>query len=259
MAQTLAIYTVAMGAEYKLPKTVPCPGVSYICFSDRPQADSNGWTVRQVEPLFPLELARSSREQKIRPHRWLQNFDRTIYVDTKVQLTGSPLELWDFLIPNERVVFGALHHSFRATVADEFALVKGKGFETRAVLEEQLEVYRKIAPEVLEQRPVWGGMIARRHNNPAVIDSMELWFAHVLRYARRDQLSLVLALSQMPQSHVSLIACNNHESDYHLWPVGPVEQPARFFQELRPLDEDLLQKGMGLARNLRQKFRSRVK
>ena len=232
MEKALAVYTVAMGAEFSLPATVPCSGVSYICFSDRPQVDPNGWTVQIVEPLLPLDLTRSSREQKIRPHRWLSDFDRSIYIDTKVQLTASPLDLWDYLVPTEDTIFGALHHSFRDSIEDEFALVKGKGFDNRDVLKEQLEIYRKIAPEVLTSRPVWGGMLARRHNDRDLLNAMELWFAHVLRYSRRDQLSLVLALSKLPRERISLTTCNNHESAFHVWPVGNVEKPARFFEEL---------------------------
>lgn len=247
MAETLAVYTVVMGADYPLPDPVPCPGVAYICFTNMPDLAPNGWTIRVVDPLFPLDLVRSSREQKIRPHRWLAEFDRSLYIDTTVQLTGSPVALWDYLVPDEGVVFGAMPHSFRATVEDEFGVVKGKGFDDRAVLARQLDTYRKTAPDILQRRPIWGGMLARRHADPALQEAMELWFAHVLRYGRRDQLSLVLAVSQLPPAAVSLISCNNHRSDFHRWPVGAPDKPPRFFEELKHPKAGI---GVGVMRTL---------
>src|SRR5262249_47359548 len=57
-----------------------------------------------------------------------------------------------------------------------------------------------------------------RHNDPAVVEAMETWYAHVLRYSRRDQLSLWVALRQAglaPLVH----KLDNFESPYHRWPV----------------------------------------
>ena len=33
----------------------------------------------------------------------------------------------------------------------------------------------------------------RRHHDPTVMIAMETWYAHVLRYSRRDQLSVWVA------------------------------------------------------------------
>ena len=84
---------------------------------------------------------------------------------------------------------------------------------------EQLEHYARLRPHVLEERPLWGGIIARRQS-PEVVLSMGVWWNHLLRYSRRDQLSLLYALDStglIPRR----AEIDNFESRWHQWPVVP--------------------------------------
>lgn len=229
MNNKLVVYTVLVGDGFALPDTVPAAGVDYICFTDNPNLESNGWTLKAISPLFPSDLIRSSREHKIRPHRYLRDYRRSLYIDTRVQLTDDPNLIWGQLMRDERVSFGGFHHSFRESVAAEFRSVLDLNLDDPGRVKELQKMYETHFPNVLQQRPVWGGILARRHNTNECIDAMEIWFAHVLRYSRRDQLSLVLALASMPRENLNIQTGDNHKGDHFYWPTS-TQKPERYFE-----------------------------
>jgi len=226
----LVIYTVVMGGDYDLPPTRPQSDVDYICFTDQKDlhVSSNGWAICDVNPILPSDTYRSSREMKTRPHRWLANYSRSIYIDSTVHLHKDPQQLWEYLIPHNDTVFGAFFHSFRDTVAEEFAAVAEAKLDFRQVLDAQMQAYETFHPKTLEETPVWGGILARRHNDVPCIEAMEVWFSHILRYSRRDQLSLPLALSTLSHKQCNIRQDDIFLTDFHQWPVTEKPKPPRY-------------------------------
>ena len=55
---------------------------------------------------------------------------------------------------------------------------------------EQLAHYMAAFPALLDQAPFWTALLLRDHRDKLVQTAMEIWLAHVFRYARRDQLRL---------------------------------------------------------------------
>ena len=108
-----------MGEGYNLPPVKPLLGVDYICFTDQTDLEPNNWTIEKILPLFASDLPRSSRNHKIRPHLFLKEYERSLYIDPSVSLIGNPLLLWEFLVNSPGVVFGAVHHSYREKVLDD--------------------------------------------------------------------------------------------------------------------------------------------
>lgn len=228
MGDRLAVYTVIMGDGYRLPKRVSDSNVDYICFTNMRNLDARGWDIRHVEPLLPSDLARSSREQKIRPHRWLGDYRRSIYIDPSVQLNAQPSELWDHLIGDKELAFAGFWHSFRKSVGEELASVRAQGLDDDRVFEEQFNAYAETMPHALNLQPLWGAVLARHHNEPDCIDAMETWFAHVLRFSRRDQLSLPLALSSLDEDRKNILNDDNYNSKFHTWPAPDYVRPDRY-------------------------------
>lgn len=247
MRKVLVVYTVVMGGDYDLPSTRPQDGVDYICFTDQQGLEPNGWIVRYVSPIILSDTFRSSRELKVRPHRWLADYPNSIYIDSSVHLRKDPLALWDYLIPNESTVFGSFFHSFRATVADEFSAVAEAKLDYRNTINEQLQAYRTHYAQTLTDKPVWGGVLARRHNTHSCISAMEVWFAHILRYSRRDQLSLPLALSHLTGNQRNIILADILLTEFHEWPVSSKPKPSGY-----TVREKLIPK-------IRRKFRKALK
>lgn len=83
----------------------------------------------------------------------------------------------------------------------------------------QLDAYRQHHPEVLESAVLWTAILARRRT-PEVQRAMETWITQVLRYSRRDQLSVTYALASTDVA-VTVVPIDNNESALHYWPVAP--------------------------------------
>ena len=234
MEDRTVVYTMAIGGDYDLCAVDKSGDCDFICFTDQPQLKSNGWSIRNISTIIPSDTVRSSRDFKIRPHRWLGDYTRSIYVDSTVQLTGTPEALWDHLVPHKNTVFGGFSHSYRDNIQDEFEAVRQANLDFHSVLDSQLEAYETHSSEVLSAKPTWGGVLARRHNDPSCIEAMEIWFANVLRFSRRDQLSLPLALSALRSDQVHVVDDNIFESDLHRWPVNQKIRPNTYTVENGP-------------------------
>ena len=225
----LVVYTVAIGTGFHLPDLEKYPDVDYICFTDEHPKNSDGWQVRRVNPVLPADLPRSSREYKIRPHVWLPEYEASLYIDTRVKLLGNPKTLWSYLVArNEEISMGFIEHTFRKSLIEEFEEVMKRKFDSELIIQNQLQDYTTHYPEILKKRPLWGGMIARRHNQASCVVAMEVWMANVLRYSRRDQLSLLVALEGVPSKNLQVSSLDILSSSFHKWPTGESLRPTGY-------------------------------
>ncbi|MFJ3391458.1 glycosyltransferase domain-containing protein [Leifsonia aquatica] len=217
MAPRRAVYTALLGeyediSEQHVARETDTP---FICFTDRDDLVSDTWTIVKVELPFPFDLVRSQRYFKIRGHELLDGFDETLYIDNSVQLEVTPdviLEQWlgdaDFAVSR---------HSWRDRVIDEFDEIVRLNYDDAARVNEQLLHYAEAYPDVMDEHPYWNGVLARRWT-PEVTATMGIWFDHVLRYSRRDQLSANVAFALGP-ARVKAIEEDNNASPWHRWPV----------------------------------------
>ena len=228
---TLAIYTCVIGAGYELPTIPERDNLEYICFTDQENLKGNGWQIHAVEPILKDDPARSSRDPKIRPHLWLKKHRRSIYIDPSVLLRVGGRRLWSNLIPRSDLVFGCFEHSFRATLEDEYREIKSYGLDTALNLSRLRKMTRAVyGKEVFRKKPYWGGIIARRHHDPSCIHLMERWYALVMKYSRRDQLSLPLIIQDFPSDKVHILKFDIFESRLHSWPAPGYARPSHYFQ-----------------------------
>lgn len=218
-----AVYTVLLGGYERLndAQEIGDGSIPFICFTDDRTLTSTVWQIHVIEPLFPLDLQRSQREVKIRGSRVLDQFDRTLYIDNSVSLTAAPGDILDAWLEDCDLALPL--HSWRGTVRDEFAAVLQWELDDESRVTEQLLVYEELAPDVLQQRPTWNGMIARR-NTSEVQAAMNRWFDEVLRYSRRDQLSANYVFSSAPIA-LSRVELDNHNSGVHVWAVDVGRKP----------------------------------
>lgn len=221
------MYTVLYGGyETLLEQHIAAGGdIDLICFTDDPTLDSPTWDVRYLAPALPADPTRSGRRVKMLAHLVLPEYDESLYIDNTVLLTVDPAELFEKFLP-EGTVMALPEHDFRDTVRDEFREVVLQGKEAAWVRDEQLDHYLRTDPEMLDLVPLWTGLMLRRHHDPAVIAAMTTWWQHVLRYSRRDQLSLRLAL-RSANLEPSILQLDNHVSPVHEWPRSTKRQPDR--------------------------------
>lgn len=224
------VYTVLTG-DYEILNEQPTAATSdwdFICLTDSPTLRSDSWQIRRVPLAFEMDPIRSQRILKILPHDYLGDFDRSLYIDNTIILRAPPEAIQASCFADADV--GLFVHSFRTSLQDEFLEVARLGLDDQMRVLEQLNHYALVCPDLLEQRPYWSGMLWRDHRSRGVRCAMEQWRNQVLRYSRRDQLSLNLAL-RLAGVIPTLIHHDNHETWYHQWPLrnsrrnGPETQP----------------------------------
>jgi hypothetical protein len=212
------VYTAIFGGyDGLLDQEVAATSTSnFICFTDDPGLKSTTWQIELVEPAFREDAVRSARLHKIVGNPTVHDYDATLYIDASVVLRRPPEEiLSEWLI--EGVDMAAPLHSYREQLVDEFDEVIRLNYDDRARVYEQLTDYAVAHPDVLSRKPVWTGMLARRWS-PPVDAAMRTWADHVLRYSRRDQLSVLVALETLNTLYRPL-ELDNFESESHRWPV----------------------------------------
>ena len=214
-----AVYTALLGG-YEVLQEQPMASrseIPFICLTDDPSLTSETWDVRVITPSFPLDMVRSARELKILGHELLAGYNQTIWIDNRVTLTARPEELFALLGDADLVAF---EHSFRDSLIGEFDAVVNGGYDDPARVYEQLIHYAELAPHLLDEKPIWTGLLVRKVSATSSA-AMRMWMNHVLRYSRRDQLSAPFALAAAGV-RVSYQTFDNRESPWHVWPpLGP--------------------------------------
>jgi hypothetical protein len=152
---------------------------------------------------------------KILAHKYLPEFEKSLYIDNAVLLKIDPEPLIERYLSNHDVAIPL--HSFRNTTLDEFIAVSNFVYDDSNKLFEQLNHYSFFNQEVLDQQPLSTGIMFRRHNLQKIVHAFESWSQHVLRYSRRDQLSVILCLSELADRLLKF-DLDIMESDFHTWP-----------------------------------------
>ena len=85
------IYTSVFGCteenNYHLHNPdIELKGYDFICFTDNPNFKSDIWDVRLVKPLY-TDGARSAKRYKLLPHRYLNEYDISVWIDIEVKIT----------------------------------------------------------------------------------------------------------------------------------------------------------------------------
>ena len=210
------LFTVVTGKYEVLNELeISDPAVHAICFTDSPDLVSSTWEVVQFTPSFAGDPIRSQRLIKILGHPRLDAYDEWLYIDNTVRLTVAPSVILDEWLKGSDLAIPS--HSYRASTREEFAVVEGDDLDSYERLEEQLQHYQETFAVPLEERPLWTAIIARRPTS-LVREWADTWAKHVLRYSRRDQLSVGVAL-QISQVDINRIQIDNFRSPFHQWPI----------------------------------------
>jgi FkbM family methyltransferase len=212
------VYTCLTGGYERLNEQPVArrSNIPFICLTDDPSLRSDTWQVRQLPMPLRDDPVRSQRILKILPHRHLGDFERSIYIDNSVMLTAAPEKILETYAGDSS--FAAPLHSYREYVIDEFAEVSTEGLDDPARVSEQLLHYQASDPDGLLDKPFWTAILLRDHRDARLAEALREWAAHVLRYSRRDQLSLNHVLRRAGVS-ARAIDIDNYASWFHTWPA----------------------------------------
>ncbi len=186
--KNLVVYTVLTGYKENLRNPFPenSHGYERICFTDNPNLKSKDWTIVLMDNHY-LGAERESRRPKLLPHRFLSDFEWSLYLDNTVDLKTCPQEILEQYSKSESL-FVCFKHPRRDCIYDEGEVIIANDMDDEIRVREQLDFYRSqgFSPH---QGLIAATMLLRNHLDSTVIELQEEWFNHVLRYSKRDQLS----------------------------------------------------------------------
>ncbi len=182
------VYTVLVGHgqqlnEQHMPNR---SNIDFLCFTDNDDLTSETWQIIHVDRIG-IDSARESRQFKILAHDHLEEYDRSLYIDTTLQLKIDPLDIFERYLTGAKFV--CFRHPWRDCVYDEAEAVIEQNYDDEWRVREQMRFYER-AGFPRENGLVAGGFLLRKHHDERVKDVMKDWYYHVLRFSKRDQLSL---------------------------------------------------------------------
>lgn len=184
------IYTCLSGSYDKLLQpAVVYEGYDYICFSNDILVKQVGvWEVRKF-PYTCEDKMRESRYVKLMPHKVLQDYLYSIYVDANLQIVGKELkERIDELITSNSKMCSVLHPERNCLYKEARECVR-LGRDTYWNIRRQIRFLKSEGfPE--NYGLYENNLIFRKHNDERVIKISEDWWKQFCTFSRRDQLCL---------------------------------------------------------------------
>lgn len=211
-AGRVVVYTCVTGG-YDIPLESPwalrCP---HVCFTDDPRLRSATWSLRALDGA-DLDPARRSRLPKILPHRYLGDYDTSIWVDASARLLEDPVALARRAL--EGFDFAAPRHPKRDCAYLEVDECVRKAKEAESDLRRQAQAYRELG--LPDHAGLWEAtVLVRRHGAPAVAAAMEDWWTEVRTRSRRDQVSLAFVAWRHGLAIRSLPSRLDREAPYRI-------------------------------------------
>jgi hypothetical protein len=189
------IYTCITGNyEALVPLTNHQSDFDYICFTDNPNLTSDFWKFRPIpQELKTLSSVKQQRLIKICPHKYLSEYEESIWIDGNINVIGDINEFIKTQCNDiDKTIFIPKHPS--RNCVDE---------EIKACLYFKKDTLENMAPQInkykSENYPINNGMVQtgimiRKHNEQCCIEVMELWKDELVKHSHRDQLSFNYAL-----------------------------------------------------------------
>src|SRR5579885_691615 len=186
-AKTKVVYTaITAGYDPLRPPAVVEDELDYVLFTDDPG-------VGPVGPWQPVLIDRRERNPrvtakryKLLPHRFLQGYDASLWLDASCEILSPIAALMDEL--GVRAEMAQFRHPERSCIYDEAAVVKAQGLERPGIVDIQMACYRARGYPPKSGLFV-SGAIYRRHNDPQIRAAMEDWWRQIQLFGQRDQLS----------------------------------------------------------------------
>jgi hypothetical protein len=196
----IAVYTSIFGGyDNLIDDQFQMDGVDFICFTDR-NIESNTWKVIKTNSIYN-DPNRNAKKYKILPHRYLSEYDWSIWIDGNIKVIsdirlmcdGDPYKVYDHMQVFDK----------RNCIYDEAQAILNFGkINSERTPERGIKNWKDNPQLIVEQMnrymvegyPKNNGLatnpiIIRNHNNSDVIKNMEDWWTEIKYNSKRDQLS----------------------------------------------------------------------
>lgn len=200
MSKTV-VYSCVTGKYDKVMTTIlgsqalPEDDVSYVLFSDQHKVETTylatgnhiEWSIRPPKWKHPLCQRRTARWHKVNSHVLFPDAEFVVWFDGSQRI--KPIQVHkDLVLPcmTDHDI-AAFKHPDRTCVYQELAACKKLKKDNAALMESQIQVYRKAG------YPPFNGLVetaclVRRHTPEAILFNKS-WWDQLQNYSYRDQLS----------------------------------------------------------------------
>lgn len=211
------VFTALFGQYESLNELeiVKNPNTRYVCFTDDAFLTSKTWEVLVVDSKIKETPSRASREIKMLGHKHFPDGTRSLYIDNTVRLRVDGANVLEEWLKEADIAF--MRHYSRKTVRGEFFICSAYGLDDQKKIWNQYKFYKQNYRFILQQRPHWGGMIARI-NSPKTDRFMETWKEQFDTFTKRDQLSINVS-AVISGIKIATIDGENDSSKWHEWPI----------------------------------------
>ena len=214
------VYTcITGGYDNILEPTCVTPGVDYICFTDNMSMKSKTWKFRPIpQELLSYSKVKQQRGIKILAHRYLPEYDTSVWVDGAVVVKGNINDYLKTLDLTRYSVFIPEHPVRKCIYAEKDICIKIKKItgEGVALANKQMERYKKEGFPA-NYGLVQSNIMVRRHNEQYSKDLMEKWWSELKDYSHRDQLSFNYALWKVGKDGFKYLSKTTCESKIFNW------------------------------------------
>ena len=219
----IVVYTCITGGYDNLIKpSIVTPGVDYVCFTDNPELKSNIWKIRPIpEELLGYSKVKQQRGVKILPHRYLPEYDISIWIDANVDTKGNLNEYLKGLDFTKYSVFIPEHPARKCIYQEKEMCVKIKKIkgDQIKIAERQMQRYKDEGFPA-NYGLVQSNIVIRKHNDEYSKKLMELWWSELKDYSHRDQLSFNYALWKVGNEHFKYLIKTTCNSKTFRWGIG---------------------------------------
>ena len=214
----IVVYTCITGGYDNLIKPVKTKCVDYICFTDNLEINPNGWELRPIpEDVKDLSKVKQQRMVKVLPHKYLPEYDISIWVDGSVEVKADVKEfIKDFIYCGKSIFIP--EHPARNCIYKECNAVKALKKDTTDLPDKQMKKYKEEGfPE--KYGLVQSNIMVRWHNNEDCKEVMEIWANEIRNLSHRDQLSFNYALWKTKATCFKALDKKTCNSKYFKWNV----------------------------------------
>lgn len=212
----IVVYTCITGGYDALISPFKTPDVDYICFTDNMKQEANGWELRPIpEELLTLSKVKQQRLVKVSPHKYLSEYDISIWVDGSIEIKDNVKEFIKEFIYSGQSIFIPTHPQ-RSCIYKECDAVKQLKKDKTDLPDKQMKKYREEGyPE--NNGLVETNIVVRWHNNQDCIDVMETWGEEIKNFSHRDQLSFNYSLWKNHSQALKTLDKRTSHSKYFNW------------------------------------------
>jgi len=183
-------------------------GVDYLLFTNNKNLVSRTWQVVYIEDP-ELDNQRLSRKIKMLGHPMIdQNYDISVWQDASVVFLKSVVEfIHTYLKENAFAAF--VHHARNCIYEEAKECIKKKKDKKEIILRQMDFLKKHHFPEHYGLCEMT--VFIKKHRDPIVKKTMEMWFDMICRYSKRDQLSFMYCvyLTHLQIDYIPLNVWNN--------------------------------------------------